>query len=90
MLRYIIVAGNPAISTNDNEMLFEDSLRMLKQKKGLTKDESNNFECTIKIKYSTVEALKEIAYTHNFGTYDSAIMRLIRAYNKEHGNDDRL
>lgn len=82
MIRYIIVAGNPAISTSDNGMLSEDSLRMLTQKKGLTKDESDNLECTIKIKYSTVDALKEIAYRNNWGTYDSAILHLIKAYNK--------
>jgi len=66
-----------------NLMWTEDSKRILmdnRKKRNIPKDYVGNLECSILVKNSTVEALKELSNTDNSLTYDQIIMRLIRSY----------
>lgn len=62
--------------------MTDESVKLLKENKRMSQKDADNLEYTIKIKQSTLDTLREIAHTHNLATYDSAIMRLIKAYNK--------
>ncbi|MGH9975062.1 MAG: hypothetical protein ACRD8Z_04415, partial [Nitrososphaeraceae archaeon] len=61
--------------------LTEESIEKLKhQHKTKTYDPSYEPECTIKLKYRTVETLKELSHYNNSETYDQLVMRLIKSY----------
>jgi hypothetical protein len=68
-------------------LMTEDSKRILmdnRNKRNIPKDYIGNLECSILLKNSTVEALKELSHYNNSENYDQIIMRSVKSYREHH------
>lgn len=68
-------------------LMTEESKRILmdnRKKRNIPKDYIGNIECSILVKNSTVDLLKEISTGNNSENYDQLILRLTRCYREHH------
>lgn len=71
------------VLTASSDMWTEESKRILmdnKKKRNIPKDYIGNLECSVLLKNSTVDALKEISSGNNVESYDQIIMCLVKSY----------
>jgi hypothetical protein len=67
----------------NKDMMTKESIERLKQQK--KNDKSFELKGTIKLKYGTIEALKELSRYNNDETYDQIVMKLVRFYKERTG-----
>ena len=63
-------------------MMTKRSISKLKENRNMSKEETDNLDCTIHIRNVTADMLREIAREHNLSTFDSVVKGLIGTYKK--------
>lgn len=77
------------INTAMNSLVVIVAKEMMTDESRKNKNNSSfELEGTIKLKWDTIEMLKELSHSNNSETYNSIILRLIRNY-KDHHHDRR-